>query len=142
MPAGTIHGIVGENGAGKSTLMNILYGFYQADSGTILVDGEERSIKGPQDAIRAGIGMVHQHFMLVEPFTVLENLFYAEGGFTLADGAERAGPRSRPWSATMGWRSTSTRRWRACPWACSSGSRLKALFRGARVLILDEPTAC
>ena len=65
VPAGTIHGIVGENGAGKSTLMNILYGYYQADGGQILVDGEERTIRGPQDAIRAGIGMVHQHEMLV-----------------------------------------------------------------------------
>ena len=91
IPAGTIHGIIGENGAGKSTLMNILYGFYQADSGEILVDGRPTTIKGPQDAIRAGIGMVHQHFMLVEPFTVLENLLLgAEGGFTLAEGVERA----------------------------------------------------
>ena len=91
IPAGTIHGIIGENGAGKSTLMNILYGFYQADSGEILVDGKPTAIRGPQDAIRAGIGMVHQHFMLVEPFTVLENLLLgAEGGFTLADGVGRA----------------------------------------------------
>src|SRR5690606_4844235 len=79
-PAGTIHGIVGENGAGKSTLMNILYGYYQADRGTIRIDGEERRIQSPQDAIRAGIGMVHQHFMLVEPFTVLENLLLGAEG--------------------------------------------------------------
>src|ERR671910_851891 len=91
IPAGTIHGIVGENGAGKSTLMNILYGYYQADRGVIRVDGEERQIGSPEDAIRAGIGMVHQHFMLVEPFTVLENLLLgAEGGLTLAGGASRA----------------------------------------------------
>ena len=91
VPAGTIHGIVGENGAGKSTLMNILYGFYQADGGQILVGGRDRAIRGTQDAIKAGIGMVHQHFMLVEPFTVLENLLLgAEGGFTLGSGTERA----------------------------------------------------
>ena len=71
---GTIHGIVGENGAGKSTLMSILYGFYQADRGEIRVDGELTEIKSPDDAIAAGIGMVHQHFMLVDNFTVLENL--------------------------------------------------------------------
>ena len=91
IPAGSIHGIVGENGAGKSTLMNILYGFYHADQGTIRIDGREARIRTPQDAIAAGIGMVHQHFMLVEPFTVLENvLLGAEGGSTLAAGAARA----------------------------------------------------
>ena len=71
---GTIRGIVGENGAGKSTLMSILYGFYQADSGEIKVDGKSVSIKSPNDAIALGIGMVHQHFMLVENFTVIENV--------------------------------------------------------------------
>ena len=71
---GTIHGIVGENGAGKSTLMSILYGFYQADSGEILINGNRTKIKGSHDAIAAGIGMVHQHFMLVDTFTVLENV--------------------------------------------------------------------
>ena len=72
--AGTIHGIVGENGAGKSTLMKILYGFYQADAGEIRVKGAPVRIRDPRDAIAAGIGMVHQHFMLVDTFTVLENL--------------------------------------------------------------------
>jgi simple sugar transport system ATP-binding protein len=71
---GTIHGIVGENGAGKSTLMSILYGFYQADSGEIRVNGEPTLIRTSNDAIAAGIGMVHQHFMLVDNFTVLENV--------------------------------------------------------------------
>jgi len=71
---GTIHGIVGENGAGKSTLMSILYGFYQADTGEVLINGKVQSIKSSRDAIDAGIGMVHQHFMLVDPFTVLENV--------------------------------------------------------------------
>ena len=71
---GTIHGIVGENGAGKSTLMSIVYGYYQADGGEIRVDGTPVTIRGPEDAIGHGIGMVHQHFMLVDTFTVLENV--------------------------------------------------------------------
>ena len=72
--SGTIHGIVGENGAGKSTLMSVLYGFYQADSGSIRVLEEQTIIRSAHDAIKAGIGMVHQHFMLVDTFTVLENV--------------------------------------------------------------------
>src|SRR3954454_25023595 len=88
---GTIHGIVGENGAGKSTLMSILYGFYEADSGDIFVGGEKKTIRTSQDAIAAGIGMVHQHFMLVDPFTVLENVMLgAEGGGLLARGEKKA----------------------------------------------------
>ncbi len=71
---GTIHAIVGENGAGKSTIMRIAYGFYNADSGEILVDGKPVSIKNPHDAIALGIGMVHQHFMLVDTMTVAENI--------------------------------------------------------------------
>lgn len=71
---GTIHGIIGENGAGKSTLMSILYGFYRADSGTIRVNGRVVQITDSQSAIAAGIGMVFQHFKLVENFTVLENI--------------------------------------------------------------------
>src|SRR5579859_4833408 len=71
---GEIHCLLGENGAGKSTLMNILYGLLTPDSGEIVVDGETREFRSPGDAIRAGIGMVHQHFMLVPVFTVAENL--------------------------------------------------------------------
>ena len=71
---GTIHGIIGENGAGKSTLMSIVYGFYQADSGSIKINGNELRLKSPRDSIINGIGMVHQHFMLVENFSVLENI--------------------------------------------------------------------
>ncbi len=71
---GTIHGIVGENGAGKSTLMSILFGFYQADSGQIIIDDKPVVIKNSDQAIALGIGMVHQHFMLVETLTVLENI--------------------------------------------------------------------
>ena len=71
---GSIHGIIGENGAGKSTLMSILFGFYSADQGEIKVKGQPVAIKSSSDAISHGIGMVHQHFMLVDPFTVLENV--------------------------------------------------------------------
>ena len=88
---GTIHGIIGENGAGKSTLMSILYGFYQADSGTISINGKAIKIPDSQAAIAAGIGMVHQHFMLVQNFSVLENVILgAEGGPILNQGIARA----------------------------------------------------
>src|SRR3954447_23721420 len=71
---GTIHALVGENGAGKSTAMRIAYGFYSADSGDVVVDGQVHHFESPHDAIALGIGMVHQHFMLVEPMTVAENI--------------------------------------------------------------------
>src|SRR5262249_15497637 len=89
--AGTIHGIVGENGAGKSTLMGILYGYHRPDRGEILVDGRSVVIGSARDALSAGIGMVHQHFMLVEPFSVVENVVLGvEGGFRLRAGMARA----------------------------------------------------
>src|SRR6202021_1337839 len=85
---GIIHGIVGENGAGKSTLMSILYGFYEAEAGGIRVNGEPVRIRSSKEAISHGIGMVHQHFMLVPPLSVLENVMLgAEGGALLASGA-------------------------------------------------------
>src|SRR5690554_5917752 len=88
---GSIHGIVGENGAGKSTLMSILYGFYTADSGTIRVDGKEQQIADSSHALALGIGMVHQHFMLVDNFTVLENVVLGvEGGLQLGPSFARA----------------------------------------------------
>src|SRR5437588_9522622 len=84
---GTIHAIVGENGAGKCTAMRIAYGFYTADSGEILIDGQVREIRTPHDAIALGVGMVHQHFMLVEPMTVAENIVLGAepGGATALD---------------------------------------------------------
>ena len=88
---GTIHGIVGENGAGKSTLVSILYGFYSADSGTVAISGEPVRLRSSADAIAAGIGMVHHHFMLVPNFTVLENIILGhEGGSDLKAGARQA----------------------------------------------------
>ncbi len=142
VPAGSIHGIIGENGAGKSTLMNILYGYYQADSGSILIDGQERTIKGPHDAIKAGIGMVHQHFMLVEPFTVLENLLLgAEGGFTLKAGIARARREAQTLERDYGLEVDLDAPVASLPVGVQQRVEiLKALFRGAHVLILDEPT--
>ena len=77
---GDIHGIIGENGAGKSTLMSIVYGFYQADSGNIKINNKVIKIRSPHESILSGIGMVHQHFMLVENFTVLENIILGVEG--------------------------------------------------------------
>ena len=88
---GTIHGIIGENGAGKSTLMSILYGFYEADSGEILISGKPTAIRSSRDAIDAGIGMVHQHFMLVDTMSVVENIMLgAESGAILTSSIEKA----------------------------------------------------
>src|SRR4030095_8077929 len=99
---GTIHAIVGENGAGKSTAMRIAYGFYTADSGEIVVDGRVRDIKSPHDEIALGIGMVHQHFMLVETMTVAENIVLgAEPGTSLALDRQSAGAQITQLSAEV-----------------------------------------
>ncbi len=139
---GSIHGIVGENGAGKSTLMSILYGFYQADAGEIFVNGEKTPIKTPSQAIAAGIGMVHQHFMLVEPFTVLENVVLgAEGGEVLAGGIGKA--RAALEKLGRDYEMTVPLDTPVGELAVGQQQRveiLKALYRGAEVLILDEPT--
>ena len=140
---GTIHGIVGENGAGKSTLMSIVYGYYQADAGEVRVDGTPAEIRGPADAIACGIGMVHQHFMLVDTFTVLENVILGvEGGPMLAASFETAKAEldrlERDYSlevdpdALIG----------ELPVGLQQRVEiLKALYGGADILILDEPTS-
>ena len=88
---GTIHGIIGENGAGKSTLMSIVFGLYQADSGVIDINGKTINLKSPRDSIESGIGMVHQHFMLVENFSVLENIILGfEGELVFGKNLEKA----------------------------------------------------
>lgn len=139
---GHIHGIIGENGAGKSTLMAILHGFYTADAGTIRVNGREASIRDSRDAIRFGIEMVHQHFMLVERFTVLENVMLgAEGGARLAPGAAKARAELKRLGETYGLSVDPDARIEDLPVGAQQRVEiLKALYRGAEVLILDEPT--
>lgn len=139
---GTIHGIVGENGAGKSTLMSILYGFYEADAGQIRIDGKLVSIRNAKDAIRAGIGMVHQHFMLVPPFTVLENVMLgAEGAPLLAAGIGAARAELLRLGTEYGLEIDPDAVVGELPVGLQQRVEiLKALYRGARILILDEPT--
>lgn len=140
---GAITGIIGENGAGKSTLMSILYGLYCADAGEIRIDGEKVDMEGPRDAISRGIGMVHQHFMLIDTFTVLENLILgSEGGPMLASGLAAA----RAELDRLGREYGLTVNPDALVADLSVGEQqrveiLKVLFRGARTLILDEPSA-
>lgn len=142
---GSVHALLGENGAGKTTLMSVLYGLYKPEGGRIVVDGVEREFDGPRDAIEAGIGMIHQHFMLVEPMTVAENV--------------ALGNEPRKWFGLAVDRATINEEIRALcdrygfdvdPTATVAdlgvGARqrveiIKTLYRGADVLILDEPTA-
>jgi general nucleoside transport system ATP-binding protein len=139
---GSIHGIIGENGAGKSTLMSILFGFYAADSGEIRVDGQPVKIKTSTDAISLGIGMVHQHFMLVDPFTVLENVVLgAEGGALIGPALSKA----RAELARLAKEYELDVDPDAVVGELPVGLQqrveiLKALYKGAQVLILDEPT--
>jgi ABC-type uncharacterized transport system ATPase subunit len=139
---GEIHGIVGENGAGKSTLMSILYGFYQADAGEIRVNGRAVEIPDSQAAIAAGIGMVHQHFMLVEPFTVLENVMLgAEGGALLNRGRAQARAELERLARDYGLAVDPDAVVGELPVGLQQRVEiLKALFRGCEILILDEPT--
>ena len=140
--AGEVHGLLGENGAGKTTLMNILYGIHRPDEGEIYIREKKVTIGSPREAINLGIGMVHQHFRLVEPHTVLENILLGlkEPAFilNLKDAADKVleistryelhiDPRARIWQLSMGER--------------QRVEILKALYRDANILILDEPTS-
>ena len=143
--AGSVHALLGENGAGKTTLMNVLYGLYQPTEGAVVVDGEPRSFDSPRDAIDAGIGMIHQHFMLVDPMTVWENVVLGNeprtwGGLRVDDRAAREAvtelsrrygfgvdPEARIEEVSVGVQ--------------QRVEILKTLYRGADVLIMDEPTA-
>ena len=139
---GTIHGIIGENGAGKSTLMSIVFGLYQADSGKIKINGKEIKLKSPRDSILSGIGMVHQHFMLVENFSVLENIILGfEGELVFGKNLEKAKKDLKnlcdTYKLNIDLDSTIS--------DLSVGFRqrveiLKSLYRGAEIFILDEPT--
>lgn len=142
VPRGTIHGIIGENGAGKSTLMSILYGFYRPDAGEILIGGKPVAIADSQAAIRAGIGMVFQHFKLVQNFTVLENVILgAEDGRLLRPSLTRARGELKRLAAEYELQVDPD----ALVEELSVGHQqrveiLKALYRQADILILDEPT--
>ncbi|MCE0494300.1 ABC transporter ATP-binding protein [Vibrio salinus] len=142
IPKGTIHGIIGENGAGKSTLMSIIYGFYQPDSGNMKVDGQPYRPSDSQAAIRSGIGMVHQHFMLVDTFTVLENIILgAEQGWKLKESLSSARKKLQQLEKDYGLEVPLDAIVGELPVGLQQRVEiLKALYRGANVLILDEPT--
>jgi len=141
--AGTVHGIVGENGAGKSTLMSILYGFYQADAGRIEVFGQATDIRNADQAIALGIGMVHQHFMLVDTLSVIDNVMLgAEPHWLLGRAQAQVRRKLTELMQATGLHLVLDALVADLP----VGDRqrleiLKALYRGAKVLILDEPTA-
>jgi simple sugar transport system ATP-binding protein len=142
--AGEIHALLGENGAGKSTLMNILYGLAVPDEGEVLIDGQPVEIDGPNDAIRRGISMVHQHFMLVPVLSVAENILLGDEPMANPILLDRsaASRRIRELGESFGWEVDPD----APVGTLSVGWQqrveiLKALYRQARVLVLDEPTA-
>jgi len=141
--AGEVHALLGENGAGKSTLMRQLYGLYQPDEGDIIIDGKRLTFRSPADAIKAGIGMIHQHFMLVPTLTVAQNVALGQRSSRgpLLD-LKRVTVRINELSEEYGLRVDP----RAYVWQLSVGEQqrveiMKTLYRGARLIILDEPTA-
>ena len=141
---GEIHALLGENGAGKSTLMNTLYGLYAPDEGEILIDGRSATFSGPGDAVAAGIGMVHQHFMLVPVFTVAESVALGyeptKGGSLLDLGQARQ--KVRDISARFGFHVDPDAVIEDLPVGAQQRVEIiKALSRDAQILILDEPTA-
>ena len=142
---GTVHALLGENGAGKTTLMNVLYGLYEPTSGVVRLDGQPREFGSPRDAIDAGIGMIHQHFMLVDPMTVTENITLGNeprkwGGLAV----DRAGSREAVVELADRYGFDVDPDARIEDVSVGEQQRveiLKALYRGADTLILDEPTA-
>ena len=142
---GTVHALLGENGAGKTTLMNVLYGLYSADEGRVVVDDVERRFESPRDAIDAGVGMIHQHFMLVDPMTVAENVTLGSEPrkwFGLAVDREAARRGVDDLCDRYGFAVDPDDRIEDIPVGVQQRVEiLKALYRGADVLVLDEPTA-
>jgi simple sugar transport system ATP-binding protein len=142
VPAGRIVGLLGENGSGKSTLMKVLFGIVKADAGEIVFKGRPLVAHGPKDALAAGLGMIHQHFTLVEPMTVAENVMlgWSEAGFWLRPAAIAA--RIRQASATYGLDVDPDRRVEDLSFGARQRVEIaKAILRGADLLILDEPTS-
>jgi len=142
---GTVHALLGENGSGKTTLMNVLYGLYDEDAGTIRVDGEPRAFDTPRDAMDAGIGMIHQHFQLVEPMTVLQNVILGheptDRGFV-----DEAAAREEIEAISSRYDFDVDRHLDTPVRDLDLGVRqrveiVKSLYRGAETLVLDEPTA-
>ncbi|NMB90934.1 MAG: ATP-binding cassette domain-containing protein, partial [Chloroflexi bacterium] len=140
--AGQVHALLGENGAGKSTLMNILAGLYRPDAGQILLDGQETTILSPRHAFELGVGMVHQHFMLVDSFTAVENIVLGMAGPALHIDLNAAESRLRAFSQQYGMEVPLN----VPVGALTVGQRqrieiLRLLYRQANIMIFDEPTA-
>ncbi|WP_156760892.1 ABC transporter ATP-binding protein [Microbacterium karelineae] len=141
---GEIHALLGENGAGKSTLMNVLYGLYQADEGEIVIDGAARHFRGPGDAMAAGIGMVHQHFMLIPVFTVAENVALGHENTTRIGALDLAHAREQVTriAERFGFHVDPDAIVEDLPVGVQQRVEIiKALARDAEVLVFDEPTA-
>lgn len=139
---GEIHALLGENGAGKSTLMNILFGLYAPDEGTIRIDGAPTHFSGPRDAVEAGLGMVHQHFMLIPRFTVTENVILGNEGAGLSLDRGAAARKVAGIAQSYGLAVDPDARVQDIPVGLQQRVEiLRALYQGSRILILDEPTA-
>jgi simple sugar transport system ATP-binding protein len=142
---GTVHALLGENGAGKTTLMNVLYGLYEPEEGQVVVDGQSRQFDSPRDAIDAGVGMIHQHFMLVDPMTVAENVtlgYEPRKWLGLAVDRERGVREVDELGRKYGFDVDPEAQVEDVSVGVQQRVEiLKSLYRGADVLILDEPTA-
>src|SRR6266404_9164429 len=139
---GEVHALLGENGAGKSSLMNIAAGFYVPDAGTLAVNGEMVALSGPADARRRGIGMVHQHFKLVKPFTVTENILLANRRPHYRSGIQEIRAAIRRQAHELGFDIDPERRVESLTLAEQQQVEIvKVLVGGVSILILDEPTA-
>ena len=139
---GEVHALLGENGAGKSTLMNVLFALYHPDAGEIRVDGRPARFQGPRDAVAAGLGMVHQHFMLIPRFTVTENVILGAEGPNLRLDRRSAARRVADLAEEYGLRVNPTALVGDLPVGMQQRVEiLRALYQGGRTLILDEPTA-